>query len=137
VPDLRSSNVKWSGRRNHYRGIVDGNEVDELRARFPNKVTVEAEIGQTSSVLNDQMMKDTLAADADPLKAGRRNERLAAEESQEQSTEAASGGPPDSVEPDNAAKPDAMPHAAKDDQGTRPKPYGSSPFSRLPSRKPT
>jgi hypothetical protein len=133
VPDLRSMNIKWNGKRNHYRGIMNRSEIDDLRARFPNKVTVEGdEVAQTDSIVNDQMAKGTSAADASPLKAGRREERLAAEESQDQST--APGGSWDFVESDNAAKPDTMPHAAKDDLRARPKPYGGSPFGRLPAK---
>jgi hypothetical protein len=65
VPDLRSMNIKWNGKRNHYRGIKNRSEIDDLRARFPNKVTVEGdEVAQTDSIVNDQMAKDTSAADA-------------------------------------------------------------------------
>jgi hypothetical protein len=149
VPSLRSSNVKWNGKHNDFRGIVDKNEVDGLRVRFPNKVTVEGDVAQTSTVLDDQMMKGGAAADTNPLTTpgassdsaftndevlppGQRDERLATEESQKQSTNATSGGPRDSVGPGNAAKPDTMLHAAKDDLPSRPKPYGGSPFGRLP-----
>jgi hypothetical protein len=133
VPNLRSMNIKWNGKRNHYRGIRNRSEIDDLRARFPNKVTVEGdEVAQTDSIVNDQMAKGTSAADASPLKGGRREERLAAEDSQEQST--APGGSRDFVESDNAAKADTMPHAAKDDLRARPKPYGGSPFGRLPAK---
>jgi hypothetical protein len=133
VPDLRSSKIKWNGKRNHYRGIMNRSEIDDLRARFPNKVTVEGdEVAQTDSFVNDQMAKSTSAADPSPLKAGRREERLAAEDSQEHST--APGGSRDSVKSDNAAELDTVPHAAKDDVRARPKPYGGSPFGRLPTK---
>jgi hypothetical protein len=132
LPDLRSMQIKWNGKRNHYRGIKNRSEIDDLRARFPNKVTVEGdEVAQTDIILNDQMAKGTSAA-ASPPKAGRREERLAAEDSQEQST--APGGSRDSVKSDNAAELDTVPHAAKDDVRARPKPYGGSPFGRLPTK---
>jgi hypothetical protein len=147
VPDLRNSNVKWSGRHNHYRGIVDSDKVDGLRARFPNRVTVER-VGETNGVLNDQMMNSVTVADAHPPTttgpasdsasgndeapvAGQRDAYLAAEDFEGQPNKAASDELRYSVDLENAAEPSTMPHDVKDDQLTRSKPYGGSPFSRL------
>lgn len=139
VPDLRSSNVKWSGRHNHYRGIVDSDKVDGLRARFPNRVTVER-VGETNGGLNGHMTNgaaarplttigldsDSASGNAEARMVEERDVVVAAEHPEGQSTKSASGGLRDLIEAENAAQP-ILPHEAKG----FPKAYGGSPFSRL------
>jgi hypothetical protein len=67
VPNLRSSGIKWSGKHNHYRGVVDASDVDKLRARFPNCVTVDGQDNQVDDVLNGGAPDGISGASGNPL----------------------------------------------------------------------
>ena len=67
VPNLRSSGVKWSGKHNHYRGVVDASDVDKLRTRFPSCVTVDGQDNLVNDVLNGGAPDGISGARGNPL----------------------------------------------------------------------
>jgi hypothetical protein len=146
VPSLRSSGIKWSGKHNHYRGIVDRSDVEALRTRFPNCVRMDGEGNQIDGSLGGGAVDVIPSADGDPLTAS--DPSLT---NIEAVLAAGSDDPQSSVQPNaksseagsdasnelarsNVADDIGIPQAAK--SGSRPqiRPHGASPFNRLPTR---
>jgi hypothetical protein len=62
VPNLGDSGIKWNGKHNHYRGIVDAGDVDKLRTRFPNCVMMDGQDNQIGDALNGGAPDDIAGA---------------------------------------------------------------------------
>ena len=148
VPNLRDSGIKWDGKHNHYRGIVDAGDVDMLRQRFPNSVIVYEQGRQAHDVANGGAPDGIVGANGNPLTtpepsptninaspaAGSDDPRFAAAKPQPRA-EAAEVVSEASDEVARSKSEDiGLPQATRVDSRPQTRPPGISPFGRLPAR---
>jgi hypothetical protein len=148
--NLRSLGFRWSGKDSHFGAIVDGSEVEGLRSRFPDCVTVDGKHNQIVGVLGGGTVDGAPLASGDPLTmpvpsptnieaaptAGSDDPQSSAGESEPQAEPAETRSDvSDAVARSKSASKDiGLPQAAKVDPRPQTKPHGASPFSRLPTR---